>query len=147
MKHTYLIEPGYWETRGKFIDEQGRKLPAQGYAKVTHSEEGAWLNDTSLRYLPPVGEAVEIKNNYNIMPFEKGADYTIWISDNKPLGRIVGKLILAGNSIIFMYYSENLEYAGVEIMKMVNKDTYKAAGHLFKGNKKISTWSVEMKRK
>jgi len=146
MKHTFLVEPGYWILHGKFSDEQHGTLPVQGEAHVTHSKEGAWLNDTVMRYKPPDHDAVEIKSSYNVMPFEKDKDYTIWICDNKPVGRLVGKLVLADSSIISMYYSENLEYAGVEIIKMGNKDTYKSAGYLFKGPKKIWSWSVEMKR-
>lgn len=54
--------------------------------------------------------------------------------------------IIVGESILSIYSTENRKFNGNETMIKINKSRYKSYGTLLKGNKKVSSWWVDLIR-
>jgi hypothetical protein len=144
MMHTFLLQEGVWIARGHYFDDMERILPLEGMVRITHLE-GLWLNEGEAEI--KMGEnPVKIHNRYEIIPFEEGRNQTTWESVNPDLGIILGQVIIVDDTIISTCRSEKAEYTGAEFHVKVSDVHYKNRGILLKGNAKLSSWSVDLKK-
>lgn len=126
------------------MDDQGRYHPVEGETKITHTE-GLWINDSCMTLQGD--NAVEYKTRYEIVPMERGQELTSWISENPALGKMMGKFIIVDDSIISIFTSENGALQGTECLRLIDDDLYSNRGCLLRGDKKISSWAVELRKK
>lgn len=143
MKHTFLFEEGTWIAVGAFTDAEGNAAPVRGQSKTIHGPD-VWVEESYLEL--QTDDRIEIRNNYRIVPFEKGSDTTTWTSLNPTLGKLSGKFAVVDDSIISSFKSENLVYTGLEFLKKVDDDKYINRGVLLKDGEKFSSWAVELTR-
>jgi hypothetical protein len=90
---------------------------------------------------------MEFQNRYEIQPFFPGRDHTTWRSFNPDLETLVGRFIVVEDSITSPWRSESGLYWGTEFLIQVSAVEYRGRGHAFKGDEKLSSWSVRMVRK
>lgn len=148
VKHTFRFEEGVWKAVGSYSDERGHIVSLKGESRLVHT---AWnpaffANEDRLVIELESGGPVEIKNKYMIKPFEKNRDYTSWTLDSNTMGKIHGKLVVAGDSVISTFNSTDGVFRGTEILMMIDEKTYRNRGCLFRGDRKISSWWVELKK-
>ncbi|MGZ3648958.1 MAG: hypothetical protein ACXU9G_08025 [Syntrophales bacterium] len=144
MTHTFLLQEGVWIARGHYFDDMERILPLEGMVTITHLE-GLWLNEGEAEI--KMGEnTVDIHSRYEIIPFEEGKRQTTWKSVNPDLGILLGRSIIVADTIMSTYRSEKGEYTGAEFHIQVSDVRYKNRGILLKGNDKLSSWSVDLKK-
>ena len=143
MKHTYLFEEGLWKAKGVFVDKNGTEFSVEGQATITHGEK-SWQSNGSISVLtaPPT----EFRNVYEIEPFESEQDCTKWSSQNPALGELIGNFVVIKDFILSIYKTKNNEFTGTEYLRQIDENLYQNCGVLMKGNIKISSWSVELKR-
>ena len=144
MKHTFILEEGKWQARGHYFDDRGKALPFEGSARVSHREQ-IWINEGRMT-LTIGDQTVGIVNDYEIVPFEEGGDSTTWKSSNPSLGRLYGKFVLVGDSILSLCASKDGTYTATEYMLKISDDHYRNRGAFFRGDLKVSSWEVELKR-
>jgi hypothetical protein len=143
IEHTFLLEEGLWEARGYYVDSIGVLYPVSGGSRITH-EGDRWINDSWMRL--PADPPVEYRNRYVVDPFEEGTDRTSWVSENPALGRLFGSFVLVDDTILSVYGTEDGRLRGSEALLRVSSILYRGRGCLMEGEKKISSWSVELKR-
>ncbi|NPU83424.1 MAG: hypothetical protein HPY65_02960 [Syntrophaceae bacterium] len=141
--HTFLLAEGLWIARGYYIDSIVVPYPVSGESRITH-EGDRWINDSWMRI--PADPPVEYRNRYVVTPFEEGTDCTAWISENPALGRLRGTFILVDDAILSVYGTEDGRLRGSEALLRVSSILYRGRGCLMEGEKKVSSWSVELKR-
>ena len=148
MRHTFLFEEGVWYVSGFYSDYRGRIVSIKGETRITHSTQNVafFTNEDRLILELESDRAVEVKNKYLIKPFEQNRDYTSWTMDNIHMGRLFGKFVIAGDSIISTFVSGDAAYRGTEILIMVDENSYLNRGCLFRKDSKISSWWVELRR-
>ena len=144
MKHTYLFEQGSWHASGIYVDENGIHFTLEGQASVSHGDT-AWKICGTMRVLsdPPA----EFQNVYEIEPFDPKGDSTRWSSQNPALGELRGNFVVIDDSILSVYTTQNNDYTGTEYVQQISEDHYINRGVLMKEDVKISSWSVDLKRK
>lgn len=141
--HTFLLEPGCWQAEGSFHDEHGEKVRATGEATITHAPK-IWKNSGHMTIHGT--EPATFESHYEIMPFSKDVDSTQWTSLNPAIGQLNGTYTFIDDTILSIFRSEDGEYQGQETLLQVSLDQYRAVGAFFKGNKKLSSWNVILKR-
>lgn len=141
MKHTFLLMEGIWIAKGTFYDENNNIIQVEGSTKITHKKE-LWLNEGYMKLM--LDNPIEMQNRYEIIPFDK--DFTSWQSYNPALGTLIGKFMVVEDTIISTYTTENGEYSGSECLIKINDNLYSTKGFAFKGNSKLSSWSVELSK-
>ncbi|MHB9156342.1 MAG: hypothetical protein ACYC5N_11770, partial [Endomicrobiales bacterium] len=92
------------------------------------------------------GGPQEIVNSYRIVPFTPNRDSTRWASHGPLLGGLSGKFVLAGDTVLSVYSSENGGYTGTESMIMAGSNEYRSRGCLLKEGRKVSSWWMDVKR-
>ncbi len=140
VRHTFLMEEGYWMATGEYFDQFGNAVPVEGSARVIHGKE-LWKSLGVMRL-----NGQEIENNYDIRPFEEGKDYTGWTSSN-PLGKLTGLFVIVDDSIISTISSEDGQISGIEYLVKVSDYHYRSRGFIFKNGEKVSSWAAELVRK
>lgn len=144
MKHTFILEEGKWLATGHYFDNEGKAIPIEGSARITHLQQ-FWLNESRMKLLledQPIG----IVNDYEITPFERGRESTDWKSSNPSLGHFYGKFVIVGDSILSICASKDGTYRATEYLLKVADDHYRNRGAFFRGDVKVSSWEVELKR-
>lgn len=142
-EHTFLFEEGLWVARGQYFDQQGRAIPTEGQARITHGQD-RWFNQGYMRLL--AGPGLELENNYEIVPFPPAESETVWQSLNPGLGALRGRYVLVGDSILSSFVSADGRFSGTEFLFQVEKTVYQCRGFLFQGEKRLSSWAVELKK-
>lgn len=143
MSHTFLLEEGKWYASGELFDEHEMEVPIAGHAFIEH-QEGTWLNHSMMRLL--TDKPLEMISEYEIVPFPKDRNWTVWTSFNPSLGRMSGTFVIVGDSILSSYRSESGEYSGSEYFLKEDDNTYQSAGVLFHGDVKVSSWEAMLTR-
>ncbi|MCX5830041.1 MAG: hypothetical protein NTV58_18890 [Deltaproteobacteria bacterium] len=143
IHQPFLFEENIWIAKGVYMDDQGRYHPVEGETKITHAD-GLWIND--FRMTLQGDNAVEDKTRYEIVPMERGQELTSWVSENPALGKMMGKFIIVDDSIISIFTSENGALQGTECLRLIDDDLYSNRGCLLRGDKKISSWAVELRK-
>jgi len=144
MRHTYLFEEGTWKTSGCYWDNVGDVLDAEGEVTITH-EGDLWINigKIILKSDPPE----EFENFYEIIPPAKGKRLTEWTSINPDLGTFSGVITFLNDAIFSLSNSEDGQYAGFDLLLMIDENNYINRGGLFMGDDLQSSWSMELTRK
>ncbi len=144
MKHTFILQEGKWQATGHYFDDQGKAIPIEGSARITHLKQ-FWLNESRMKLF--IGDnPVGIVNDYEITPFEGGKESTEWISSNPSLGRLYGQFVIVGDSILSICKSMDGTYRATEYFLKVTDDHYRNRGAFFKEDMKVSSWEVELRR-
>ncbi len=144
VTHTFLLQEGVWIARGHYFDDMERMLALEGMVRITHLK-GLWLNEGEAEI--KMGEnPVNIHSRYEIIPFEEGMNQTTWESVNPDLGILRGQVIIVADTIISTCRSEKGETTGAEFHIRVSDVHYKNRGIFLKGNDKLSSWSVDLKK-
>jgi len=89
---------------------------------------------------------VRFYNTYSIAPISDQTDYTQWTSENPDLGKLIGKFMIVGDTILSSYISENGLYSGAESLLKIDDNKYLNRGFAFHGKKKLSSWEVTLER-
>ncbi|HYA15259.1 MAG TPA: hypothetical protein VEF33_13065 [Syntrophales bacterium] len=132
------------DCQGHYFDDTDRALPLEGMTRIMHLE-AMWINEGEME-IKAADKPIKIYNRYEIVPFREGRHITTWESLNPDLGILQGRFVIVGDTIISTCRSENGDYAGTEIMLNVSDMHYKNRGVLFKGNDKLSSWSVDLRK-
>jgi hypothetical protein len=90
---------------------------------------------------------VTFENRYFITPFEEGKEYTDLESENPAFGKLSGKLMLVGDSILAVCSSEDGSTVTVEYLRMLDEARYENRGFLLTGGEKVGSWDLELHRK
>lgn len=143
MRHTYLFENAFWEARGVYRDAAGRQATAEGYAVVSVGPEICTVHG-QMRVIGSL--SVEFANRYDIVPFGPRAVHTTWVSENPDLGRLEGRFIIVGDTILSSFVTADGMHSGVESLHQKAEDAYENRGALYRGTDLLSTWSVALSR-
>ena len=141
--HTFLFQEAHWEAEGVYLDREGNEAPARGMTRVCHVEE-EWSVEGEM--LVGQDDPVVIRNVYTLEPWPGGEDSSPWESVNPELGLLFGMITVVGDTILSRFVSEDGEYSGMESLRMIDETTYENRGALFKRDRKISSWSMELKK-
>lgn len=143
MRHTYIFEEGIWKASGKYYDENQVCIDVSGESKISHKDEN-WVLDgfMELAFDTPV----RFTNRYSIEPIALGKDFTFWSSVNPALGKLFGKFMIIGDTILSSYTSEDDQYSGSESLIFVDRKAYKNKGFAFHNRNKLSSWKVDLHR-
>lgn len=125
--------------KGNYYDENNNIIKVEGKTVIVH-QENLWINEGYMKLL--LDNPIEFKNRYEITPFVK--DFTSWQSLNPALGIQLGKFMVIEDTIISTYVSKDGDYSGSECIVKISDNLYKSKGFAFKGNSKLSSWSVEL---
>jgi hypothetical protein len=120
MKHSYILEEGIWRASGKYYDENQDCMDVSGETKISH-EVDSWVLDGFMEL--SLDMPVRFTNQYSIEPVEKGKDFTFWSSINLALGKLLGKFMIIGDTILSSYTSEDGQYSGSVCLIFVDRDT------------------------
>ncbi|MBE7415800.1 MAG: hypothetical protein HS130_11465 [Deltaproteobacteria bacterium] len=147
IKHTFLLEEGFWVATGEYFDMHGAPAALEGTARITHGE-GLWKSRGVMRLASSGGGGapMEIENNYEIRPFE-GRDHTGWTSMNPALGRLAGLFVIVDDTIVSTISSEDGQFSGIECLQKVTDYHYRTRGFIFKGDEKVSSWAADLVRR
>ncbi|MGD9899753.1 MAG: hypothetical protein AB7T22_11575 [Calditrichaceae bacterium] len=141
--HSFLFKEGKWKAAGVYTDADGISNHAHGKVIIKHTA-GLWVSDGTM-YVKGLIDA-EIKNNYEIIPFRDGKDFTTWKSVNPVFGLLTGRLMVIADSILSMYSSEDGIITGFESLLQINSRLYRNWGFVFKGKDKLSSWAMDLEK-
>ena len=144
IEHTFLFQEGIWIAKGHYFDDMDRAFPLEGMTRIMHLET-LWINEGEME-IKTGDNPIKIYNRYEIAPFKKDRNVTTWESQNPDLGILLGRFVIVGDTIISICHSENVEYSGAEIILKTDNIHYKNRGVLFKGNDKLSSWSIDLQK-
>jgi len=144
MNHTFLFLEGIWIAHGHYFDDSDCALPFEGMTRIMHLE-ALWINEGEME-IKAGDNPIKIYNRYEIVPFREGRYITTWESPNPDLGILLGRFIIVGDTIISTCRSKNGEYAGIEFLLKASDTHYKNRGVFFKGNDKLSSWSIDLQK-
>lgn len=144
VKHTFFFEEGVWVAKGVYFDRHNTSIPLAGEVLITH-KENLWINNAFMK-LKGV-KLLEIRNQYEIVPLKKNRDFSTWKSNSSSMRKLKGEITVVDDSIISVYKCEGSEYYGIEYLIKIHDDLYANRGYAFKGNMKLSSWSIELNRK
>lgn len=144
-RHTFLFDEGVWAVSGEYIGQDGAVVPVEGSARITHSSV-LWRNQGVMTLVQPGGN-IEIRNDYEIAPFEEGRDFTAWRAENPSLGKLTGLFVVVDDSIISTISSEDGQVSGIEYLRKVSDDHYVSRGFIFRGEEKLSSWAADLVRR
>lgn len=142
--HTFLFDENIWMARGVYIDGQGKYHSVAGQSVITHATD-QWINDSAMHL--EGNPAVEFRNRYEIEPMERNQEMTTWRSENPALGRMSGRFIIVDDSILSVFASADGVFQGTEYLRLIDDDLYWNRGSLLQGDKKASSWALELRRK
>jgi len=145
IRHTFLFDEGVWAVSGEYIGQDGAVVPVEGSARITHSSV-LWRNQGVMTLVQPGGN-IEIRNDYEIAPFEEGRDFTAWRAENPSLGKLTGLFVVVDDSIISTISSEDGQVSGIEYLRKVSDDHYVSRGFIFRGEEKLSSWAADLVRR
>lgn len=62
------------------------------------------------------------------------------------MGKLIGKFMIIGDTILSSYISENGIYSGTECLYKIDETKYLNRGFAFNGENKLSSWEVTLER-
>jgi hypothetical protein len=142
--HTYLFREGLWTAEGRYYDDSNRPIPLEGKTRITH-QTGLWVNEGAMEIKtgdPPT----LIHTRYEIIPFEEGRPITTWKSFNPAAGDLFGQFVIVEEAILSTCRSENDEFSGAEFLLKISDGEYLNRGIFLKGEVKLSSWAVKLRR-
>ena len=143
-KHTFLFQEGLWVAGGIYFDDRDHPLPLEGKTRVSHLE-GLWVNEGAME-LKSGANPLIIHNRYEIIPFQEGSTVTTWKSSNPAAGLLLGRFVIVEDAILSACLSENGDFSGSELLLKITDTHYLNRGVFLKGDEKLSSWAVELKK-
>lgn len=143
MKHTYIFEEGNWKASGLYYDHEANQVKVFGETTIKHRKD-EWVLDGFMEL--KLETPIRFFNKYSILPMPIGKDYTKWTSENPALGKLIGKFMIVGDTILSVYISENGIYSGSESLFRIDENKYLNRGFAFNGENKLSSWEVTLER-
>ncbi|WP_406242422.1 hypothetical protein ACF3M2_19590 [Tissierella carlieri] len=143
MEHIYILEEGNWKAVGIYYDHASNQVEVIGETMIKHLKD-EWILDGYMEL--KLTNPIRIFNKYSIMPKAIGKDYTKWESINPALGKLNGRFMIIGDTILSFYNSESGVYSGAESLYKVSKNKYFNRGFAFEGENKLSSWEVTLER-
>ncbi len=140
MHHTYFDDGSVWKASGTYYDETGAAYGVAGRCEAKRDETD-WTLSGYMEVAFP-NNPVRFYNKYSIT--QTDAPYTyVWVSHNPALGTLSGVFELVGDSVVSFYTGE---YSGTETLTQIDEEEYDAVGAAFHNGKRLSAWSVSLKR-
>lgn len=143
MKHSYILEEGNWKASGLYYDHEANQVEVFGETMIQHLKD-EWVLDGFMEL--KLENSTRFFNKYSIIPKPIDKDYTKWTSVNPVLGKLIGKFMIIGDTILSSYISENGIYSGSESLFKINENKYLNRGFAFHGENKLSSWEVTLER-
>ncbi len=143
MNHSYILEEGNWKASGLYFDPEGNQFEVYGETTIKHLRD-EWVLDGFMEL--KLADPARFFNKYSITPLPVDKDYTGWSSENPALGKLIGRFMIIGDTILSTYSSENGAYSGAESLLLIDENTYHNRGFAFNGDDKLSSWTVTLKR-
>lgn len=143
MKHSYILQEASWKAIGVYYDSAGNQFEVYGETAIKHFKD-EWVLDGFMEV--KLDNPVRFFNKYSITPLPVGKDFTDWTSQNPALGKLIGKFMIIGDTILSSYSSENGLYSGSECLVLLDNGTYHNRGFAFNGDRKLSSWEVTLQR-
>ncbi len=144
MNHTFLFKEGYWQSSGTYTDSDNKTNNAEGFSNIIHNED-KWILNGSLQVIDG-DNSREINNLYEITPVDKECHTASWFAENPSIGKLNGLFAIIGDVILSTFSSEEKQYSGVECIIRIDDDNYSIRGILLQEERKISSWSTNLKR-
>jgi hypothetical protein len=144
MEHTFLFQEEIWIASGYYFDDKDRALPLEGMNRITHTE-GLWINIGEME-IKAGDKSIKFSNRYEIVPFEEDKSQTTWESLNPDMGTLLGRFIIVDDTILSTCHAKSGGYTGTEFLLKVSDTRYKNRGVLLKGNDKLSSWSMDLRK-
>jgi hypothetical protein len=144
MQHTFLFQEGFWNARGYYFDDMNRAFALEGITRITHIED-LWINEGEMA-INTGDKPVKIYTRYEIVPFSEGKNQTAWESTNPDLGTLLGQFVLVDDVIISTCHAKSGVYTGAEFLLKISNTHYQNRGVFFKGNDKLSSWRVDLRK-
>jgi hypothetical protein len=143
MAHTFLFEPGVWNSSGTLWRADGEPLEAIGRTEIAHRPE-CWLLSGTLKVLgsPPT----EFVHAYLIEPPAADTHSMKWTFENATFGTLRGRFAVIGQSIVSVYGCEASGYHGAEHLGQIDADSYRSAGMLLLRDQIIYSWQMMLQR-
>ena len=125
------------------MDRTGNRIEVVGESAMMH-DANVWRLTGVMRLKsdPPQ----EIRNAYEIVPFNQGSDTTSWESVNPALGKLIGQFTLFEGVILSLYHSTDGKFSGTEYLRKIDDLHYENKGALYQDKKKLSSWEVTLTR-
>jgi hypothetical protein len=142
IEHTYLFEEARWRVRGQFFGEDGSTIDITGESRVTH-EPLVWRIDGLTRLALP---SLEFREPYEVDPPATPGSPIWWRSPNSRLGLLLGCFVVVDDTILSRFESASGNHRGVESLRRLERGLYEARGALLEGERRVSSWSVELVR-
>lgn len=142
--HTFLFHEADWEVEGICLDQDGNEMAAKGITRVRHGTD-EWNVEGEMT--TGQGNPFMVRNSYTLAPWPGGEDASPWESVDPVLGLLFGMIAVVGDTILSRFVSEDGEYSGMESLRMMDNATYQNRGALFKRDRKISSWRIEMRKR
>lgn len=140
MHHTYFDDGSVWKASGTYFDETGAAYGVTGRCE-TKRNEADWTLDGYMEVAFP-NNPTRFTNKYSIA--QTALPHTLnWESHNPALGTLNGVFELIGDSVLSFYAGE---YSGAETLTQIDEDEYDAVGAAFHNGRRLSAWSVSLKR-
>jgi hypothetical protein len=142
--HTFLFQEADWEAEGILLDQDGNESAATGVTRIRHGED-EWRIEGEMT--TGLDDPSVIRNDYTLVPWPGGEDASPWEAVSPVLGLLFGMIAVVGDTILSRFVSEDGEYSGMESFRMIDETTYENRGALFKRDRKISSWRMELKNR
>lgn len=140
MHHTYFDDGSVWKASGTYYDETGAAYAVSGRSEAKCDAAGLTLDGYMEVAFP--NNPTRFFNKYSIIQTDD--PYTLrWESHNPALGTLSGVFELIGDCVLSFYSGE---YSGAETLTQIDEDEYDAVGAAFHNGKRLSAWSVSLKR-
>lgn len=145
--HTYLFLPAVWWAEGYYLDQKNQKIMVEGTLTVIH-EGDMWACESLISIVSEKENSryrqQEDKDTQLIIPFEAGANHTIWRSSNPSPTRFKGQFVLLEDTILSTALTHNSRINSVESFSKITEKHYHNCGALFEGETKTSSWVLEL---
>ena len=143
LRHTYIFNEGKWNAKGLYYDHEANQFEVIGETIIKHLKD-EWILDGFMEL--KTKKPIRFFNKYSIIPKQRDKDYTIWTSVNPAIGKLNGKFMIIGDTILSSYISEDGVYSGSESLYRINENKYLNRGFAFNGEEKLSSWAVTLER-
>lgn len=143
MEHTFFYKEAEWKADGYYYDQFSVETVARGKTVILHRTD-QWVAVAFLQVF--FDTPIEIRNNYEIIPFKDGSDKTTWISQNPGIGTFRGSFVVVKETILSAFCTEDYKYTGSECLIQLDENSYESRGLLLKDNRKMSSWAVRLSR-
>lgn len=89
---------------------------------------------------------MRFENSYAMEPPAEGERMIPWRADNPAIGALAGTFVIAGDTIMSLFGSEDRQFAGSEHLILIDAHRYQSRGMFTNVGRVISAWAVELRR-